>query len=130
MLDRRERLVDVNPSIQQESRRRFRALHEVGHDILPSQQAPAYADNARTLSWLITVKRERDANQTAAELLFQRDRFRRIAADYAVGMATVVELADRFGASYLTRRFGGTSKPMPGPWRESCSITRRVRPSR
>src|ERR1700678_1761895 len=31
MLDRRERLVYVNPEIQNNSRHRFRALHEVGH---------------------------------------------------------------------------------------------------
>jgi hypothetical protein len=100
MLDRRERVVHVNPEIQLEGRRRFRALHEVGHDILPSQQAAAYADNGLTLSWLTRVRQEQDANQAAAELLFQRELFRRMAAEYAVGMAAVIELADRFGASY------------------------------
>jgi hypothetical protein len=100
MLDRRERLVYVNPEIQRESRRRFQALHEVGHDILPSQRALAYADNARTLSWVTHTGFERDANQTAAELLFQRGLFRQIAAGYEIGIAAIIELGDLFGASY------------------------------
>jgi hypothetical protein len=100
MLDRHERLVYLNPDIQQESRRRFRALHEVGHDILPSQNRPGYADNALTLSWSAHSASERDANQTAAELLFQRELFRQIANGYSIGMAAVIELADLFGASY------------------------------
>lgn len=110
MLDRRERLVYINPEIQHEGRRRFRALHEVGHDALPSQQQPAYVDNARTLSWLTHMREEQDANQTAAEMMFQRDLFRLMASEYEVGMAAVVELADRFGASYHAslRRYAET----------------------
>jgi hypothetical protein len=112
MLDRQERSVYVNPEIQHEGRRRFRSLHEVGHDILPSQQRPAYADNARSLSWVTHLKDEQDANQTAAELMFQRDLFRRMASEYQVGMAAVVELADRFGASYQAslRRYAETHR--------------------
>lgn len=117
MLDRRERLVYVNPDIQHEGRRRFRALHEVGHDALPSQQQPAYADNAQTLSWLVRVKHEQDASQVAAELLFQRELFRRMAAEYAIGIAALIELADRFGASYhaALRRYAETHRsPLAG----------------
>jgi hypothetical protein len=117
MLDRRERLVYVNPEIQRYSRRRFRALHEVGHDILPSQRESAYAENARTLSWAARVESERNANQTAAELLFQRELFRQIANGYTVGMAAVIELADLFGASYhaTLRRYTETHRaPLAG----------------
>lgn len=110
MLDRRERKVYINPDIQHDARRRFRALHEVGHDVLPSQRDRAYADNQFTISWLSRVRDERDANQTGAELLFQLDLFRVIAAEYSVGIASVVELADRFGASYhaALRRYAET----------------------
>lgn len=117
MLDRRERLVYVNPEIQHEGSRRFRALHEVGHDILPSQQQLAYADNAQTLSWLVRLGQEQHANQVAAELIFQRELFRRMAAEYEIGTATVIELADRFGASYhaTLRRFAETHRaPVAG----------------
>ena len=110
MLDRWERKVYINPEIQHDARRRFRAPHEVGHDILPSQRDWAYADNAATLSWLSKVRAERDANQTGAELLFQLDVFATMASEYRVGMAAVIDLANRFGASYQAalRRFAET----------------------
>ena len=38
-------------------------------------------------------------HQGAAELLFQREMFRQMAANYQIGVAAVVELANMFGAS-------------------------------
>lgn len=99
LLDRRERTVHVAPTIDNKGRRAFLRLHEVTHDLLPWQSELAYADNAATLSWQTQRLFEREANQGAAELLFQRDRFRRIAAEYAIGMAAVIDLANRVGAS-------------------------------
>ena len=112
MLDRKERLVYINPDIQHEGRRRFLALHEVGHDVLPSQHQLAYADNTLTLSWLARQRLERDASQAAAELLFQVDFFRRMANEYAIGIASLIELADVFGASYQSalRRYAETHR--------------------
>ena len=107
VLDRRKRTVYVDPAISHDGRRRFRALHEVGHAILPSQSDPAHADDARTLSWLSRVEDERDANQCAAELLFHRDLFTRMATEYEPSLGAVTELGDLFGASYQAalRRF-------------------------
>ena len=99
VLDRRRRKVFVNPGITHEGRRRFRALHEVGHAILLSQNAAAHADDSSTLSWLTKVEWERGANQAGSEMLFQRELFTRMADEYEVGLAAVTELADRFGAS-------------------------------
>lgn len=99
VLDRRRRKVFVDPSITHDGRRRFRALHEVGHAILPSQNAPAHADDYTTLSWLTKVEWERDANQAGSEMIFQRERFTRMANEYEVGLAAVTELANLFGAS-------------------------------
>lgn len=98
-LDRKRRAVYVDPSINHDGRRAFRALHEVGHDILPSQNAPAHGDDAYTLSWLTKVQWERDSNQVAAELLFQRDRFTHMAAEYETGLAAMVQLTQSFGGS-------------------------------
>ncbi len=42
---------------------------------------------------------EQEANQGAAELLFQRELFRQIAADYEIGCGAIVELAEKFGSS-------------------------------
>jgi len=99
VLDRRRRKVFVDPGITHEGRRRFRALHEVGHAILPSQNAPAHADDHSTLSWLTRIEWERDANQAGSEMIFQRDRFTTMAHEYEVGLAAVTELAERFSAS-------------------------------
>lgn len=99
LLDRTTREVYVDPAIHHAGRRRFRALHEVGHDILPSQSDPAHADDRHTLSWSAKAKSERDANQAAAELMFLRRRFSTMAADYRIGLAAVTELSQRFECS-------------------------------
>ena len=99
ILDRREREIYVSPEITLVGRRNFHMLHEVGHEIVPWQSKLAYADDDIRISWATRVRFEREANQTAAELLFQRDRFRRMAAEYATGFEPVVELAEMFGSS-------------------------------
>jgi hypothetical protein len=112
MLDRREREVYVHPAIQIEGRRNFQTLHEVGHDVLPWQSALAYADDEKRLSWSTKIKFEREANQAAAEFLFQRNVFTQMAADYAIGFAGVIELCDKIGASIHagTRRYAETHR--------------------
>lgn len=112
MLDRRERAVYVHPEIQLAGRVNFQTLHEVGHDILPWQSALAYADDDLRLSWSTRIRFEQEANQTAAELLFQRDLFTRMAADYAIGFAAVIELSEQIGASIhaATRRYAETHR--------------------
>lgn len=112
MLDRREREVYVHPEIQIVGRRNFQTLHEVGHDILPWQSALAYADDDQRLSWSTRIKFEQEANQAAAELLFQRRVFAQMAVEYAVGFAAVIELCERMGASIHagTRRYAETHR--------------------
>lgn len=99
-LDRQERVIYVDDGVDHDGRRRFKQLHEVTHDILPWQSETAYADTNGSLSWRTRVRFEQEANQGGAELLFQRTRFEEIAAEYAIGFGGVVDLADRFGASY------------------------------
>jgi IrrE N-terminal-like domain len=99
LLDRKAREIHVAPGIDHPAQRDFKRLHEVVHDILPSQRKLAYADNHKTLSWMTNLRFEQAANQGAAELLFQRELFRQMAADYQIGLAAVVELAEMFGAS-------------------------------
>jgi len=99
VLDRRAREVHVDPSIQHRGRLAFKKLHEVTHDILPWQRALGYADDDATLSWSTRQLFERQANQGAAELLFQRDVFGDMARQYEIGMAAIIELGGLFGAS-------------------------------
>lgn len=99
ILDRRERTIHIDPEIDTSGRKKFLRLHEVGHDILPWQSALAYADNESTLSPSTKTIFEREANQAAAELLFQGRRFGRIAAEYETGMGAVGALKKKSGAS-------------------------------
>lgn len=102
-LDRKTRVVHINPTTDLVGQKAFKRLHETSHDLFPWQHIElgqiGFADDEMTLSQRTTIHFEREANQGAAELLFQRDRFAEIAADYAIGCATVVELAELFGAS-------------------------------
>lgn len=102
-LDRETRVVHINPATDLVGQQAFKRLHETAHDLFPWQHIDegclGFADNEMTLSPRTTILFEREANQGSAEMLFQRERFAEIAADYAVSCATVVELANLFGAS-------------------------------
>lgn len=99
VLDRKTREVHLSPEVENDGRRRFKRLHEVTHDILPWQRELAYADDESTLAWTTDRLFEQEANQGAAELLFQQAFFGQIAADYEIGIAAVVEVAGLFGGS-------------------------------
>lgn len=110
LVDRRERIVHIAPAIDHDGKRRFVILHETTHDILPHQQDLLYADDHETLSPATTRLFEREANQGAAELLFQRDGFARDANDLEISVAAVWQLAERFGSSFhaAMRRYAET----------------------
>jgi hypothetical protein len=99
ILDRKAREIHLDPLIHVEGRVAFKKLHEVAHDILPWQRALAYADDDKTLSWTTQRLWEQQANQGAAELLFQRDHFKDVANQYEISMASILELAGQVGAS-------------------------------
>jgi IrrE N-terminal-like domain len=103
VLDRRTREVHVNPATDLAGQQAFKRLHETSHDLFTWQQVDdghdGFADDQWTLSPRTQILFEREANQGAAELLFQRDRFAMTASDYAVGGGAVIELAERFGSS-------------------------------
>jgi hypothetical protein len=112
LLDRRERTVHLDPQVDNERRRAFLRLHEASHDLFPWQSALAYADSDLTLSPRTRRLFEQEANQGAAELLFQRKRFRQMAAEYRIGMGAVGDLADTAGASLQAalRRYAETHR--------------------
>jgi hypothetical protein len=98
-LDRRERVIYVDPDLST-ARARFVKLHETTHEVLPWQRdLHLFADNDVTLSETVERQMEQEANQGAAELLFQLDYFSRIARDYPTKLSTPVELSTMFGAS-------------------------------
>jgi hypothetical protein len=98
-LDRRDRVIYVSPEVEGKPRGRFVKLHETMHDQLPWQDTTIFADNHVTLSPTVERIFEREANQGAAELLFQNDLFTRVARDYPTSLDSPAELAAMFGAS-------------------------------
>lgn len=99
VLDRKAREIHIDPAIRNEGRAAYRKLHEVTHDILPWQSQLGYAEDAATFLPSMRTTFEWQANQGAAELLFQGDLFTDIASDYATNMAAILELAGLVGAS-------------------------------
>lgn len=110
IIDRRERVVHVSPEIENEGKRRFVKLHETAHDIFPHQQDLLYAESHETLAPTTKQLFEQEANQGAAELLFQRTWFEQDAKDLEVSIAAIQYLAQRYGSSFHSafRRYAET----------------------
>lgn len=110
-IDRREKLIYIDNVDGNEGSISFRRLHEVTHGILPWQCELGYADDNQTLSSGTRRLFEKEANVGAAGLLFQNERFELIGADYPVSIATVIDLAAKFGSSIHAafRRYVGTN---------------------
>jgi len=90
-----------------EKRTRFSVFHEVAHCVLPEHNSKLFVDTDQTLSWWSKVRLEREANQFAADLLFQGRRFTDQALSRDVSVKSVLDLAPQYGASYEAafRRF-------------------------
>ncbi|HEX5403184.1 MAG TPA: ImmA/IrrE family metallo-endopeptidase [Pseudonocardiaceae bacterium] len=110
LVDRRARVIHISPDLDNEGKRRFVTLHETTHHILPHQQDLLYADDNETLAPSTNRLFEREANQGAAELLFQRTRFTQDAADSVTSIATIRALAEQYGSSFhaAVRRYAET----------------------
>lgn len=99
-LDRRERILHVNPLIDVPAQRQFIRCHEAMHDALPWQRdLLVLGDTKQTLAADVEFLFEREANQGGAELLFQLDLLGRVSRDYPTEITTPVALAQLFGAS-------------------------------
>src|SRR5207245_2278660 len=76
-----------------EKRKRFGIFHEIGHFILPEHRDKLFLDDDATLSWSTKARIEREANEIAAELLFQGNRFTEEALSLPTSVRTVTDLA-------------------------------------
>lgn len=98
-LDRREKIIYIDTT-QNENRQGFVKLHEVGHNVLPWQNATMqFLDNDDTLDLDIIEEFEAEANYFASITLFQNDRFENEVKKYELGLPTVMQLSKHFGAS-------------------------------
>jgi hypothetical protein len=99
LVDLREDLIYLDLTMPP-PRLNFATLHDCGHKVLPWQRsAYHYEDDDRSLSPDIEVQFEKEANQFAAEVLFQVDRFTKEAADSSLSLKTPMDLSKRYGAS-------------------------------
>ena len=111
-LDRREKVIYLDMS-QIASRQNFVSLHETGHNVLPWQNKTLeFMDDDETLDPETQEEFEMEANYFASVTLFQHDRFDDHVKKYELGMPTVVQLSNHFGASVHAtfRRYVENSK--------------------
>jgi Zn-dependent peptidase ImmA (M78 family) len=94
-----DRLVATQSGLS-DKRKRFGIFHEIGHFILPEHRDKLFLDDDATLSWWTKARIEREANEIAAEIMFQGNRFTEEALNAPASVRTVTELAPKYGASY------------------------------
>lgn len=98
-VDRREKTIYVDHSMR-DSRKNFVKLHEVGHIILPWQEAILNcADNDDTLHPDVKEEFEAEANYFSSAAFFQLDRFDREVRRLGLGVKAAQALSTHFGAS-------------------------------
>lgn len=98
-LDRREKVIYLDMD-QISSRQNFVTLHETGHNVLPWQSKTLeFLDDDETLDPDTQEEFEMEANYFASITLFQNDRFDNQAKKFELGMPSVVQLSNHFGAS-------------------------------
>lgn len=99
LVDLREDVIYLNHQLLPQ-RRNFVTLHEVGHKVLPWQrQTYLYVDDDISLDLDISQQFEQEANQFAADVLFQMDRFAEDARSLPFTITSPITLARRYGAS-------------------------------
>lgn len=81
-------------------RHRFSVFHEIGHFVLPEHRERFFLDTDETLDWRTKVRLEREANEIAADFIFQGNRFTEESLAFPLSCRTVHELAPRYGVSY------------------------------
>ncbi|MBI2692598.1 MAG: ImmA/IrrE family metallo-endopeptidase [Solirubrobacterales bacterium] len=99
MLDRDDSSVHLNPTITNQSKKLFSIAHEIGHAEMEWHDLSAYADSADTFSRRAKAVMEQEANQFAADLLFQNEVFVEVAEARPLTIETIKGLHNEFGPS-------------------------------
>ena len=98
LLDYRQKTIYLDLS-QEEPRKRFVQLHEVGHDVLTWQADTYRWDDEKTLDPWTKEAFEREASFFASCALFQLDRFDEEATKLPLGLKSALALKKKFGSS-------------------------------
>lgn len=100
IIDLRENVIYIDMSVLPQ-RQDFIKLHESAHKVLPWQRElyQVLEDSNITLGLHTRELFEQQANQFAADVLFQVDRFEKEAKDLPLGIKSPILLSKRYGAS-------------------------------
>jgi transcriptional regulator with XRE-family HTH domain len=99
-------------------KQRFVEAHEIGHAILPWQREIfAYLDDEHNLCSDVRDRFEREANQTAIELLAQGDLLRREADDSTITSELIERLSEKYQISLQA-----TSRRVVEESRQQCAL--------
>lgn len=88
------------------TRRRYSILHEIGHYVLPghvtnlSEEEYKIVDDDRNLSTTNVIRQEMEANQFAADCLFQLDGFDVYIRNKTLNWNNIQSAGDAYGASF------------------------------
>jgi Zn-dependent peptidase ImmA (M78 family) len=98
-----KRLIGVDKRLSPR-RRNFSILHEIGHFVLPGHMAEwgdkPFTDGDKTLSTTSVSIKEMEANQFAADCLFQLDHFDFLAQTAELNWRNIQNAADTYEASF------------------------------
>ena len=101
VLDTRERKVWVRTRSGKPRLSRFPTAHEIAHDLIPWHRVRSeYLDNGETLAPEVRDALEREANYTAAQLLFQGDAFRERVRSTKESLESALALADEHETTF------------------------------
>jgi len=97
--DLRERAIYIAPDVKP-ARAKWVKAHELGHQVIPWHHVnTGYRDDDVSLSQDAQEKFDQEANFFAGEVIFQGQRFQRMARDFTPSFAAVFQLADDHRAS-------------------------------
>lgn len=111
-LDFRSQTIWVKPELHPK-KERFVLSHEIGHAILPvHREMFGWLEDVATVDPYVRSLLEREANQAAAEILFQCDRLTHEADSSPLSLSRICAYADDFGGSIVatSRRIAETSR--------------------
>jgi len=101
LLSFQDRIIATDGSLSP-VRERFSVLHEVAHYVLPNHQCQFFLCEEAALAGRSNLVLEMEANELAADLLFQGDRFTLEANSLPITAATVKALAGEYNASFAS----------------------------
>lgn len=99
VLSLNDRAIATQPGLNPK-RKRFGIFHEIGHFINHEHLQRIFYDTDETLSWWTRLRMEREANEVAAQLVFQGNRFTEEALAAPLSARTALQLAPKYDASY------------------------------